>query len=357
MEKRKVICGIQQVGIGVANADQTWGWYKKVFGIDTKILGAEGVAERMLPYTGGKPQKRYAVLVLNLRGGGGFEIWEPRGRELKYVEFTPQLGDYGIFASKIKSRNVRDAYEDMKVHGVEILTEPRKSPEGLEHFFVKDPYGNIIDIETDDYCFINEDKNTGGANGATLGVSDMDRSIKFYAATTGYDKVIYDQTGIFEDLEGVPGGEYKMRRVRLGRSGPLEGPLSEVMGTSYIELVQRIIEEGVPAPRKLYEGRWWGDPGYIHLCFDVRNMEAVRKDCEAIGHPFVCDGGRDFKMGEADGHFTYVEDPDGTLIEFVETFKIPVLKKFGIYLHLENKDDVKPLPRIITKALRFLKSK
>ena len=86
-------------------------------------------------------------------------------------------------------------------------------------------------------------------------------------------------------------------------------------------------------------------------------MAGIKKTAEALGHPFVCDSGADFQMGEADGHFTYVEDPDGTLIEFVETFKIPILKRFGIYLNLKNKDDRKPLPRYITKALRFLRVK
>jgi hypothetical protein len=60
-------------------------------------------------------------------------------------------------------------------------------------------------------------------------------------------------------------------------------------------------------------------------------------------------------MGEANGHFTYIEDPDGTLIEFVETFRIPILKKFGIYLNLEGRDDSKPLPGWILKCLRFMK--
>ena len=75
MEKRKVICGVQQVGIGVRNVEESWAWYKDVFGFDIKLFGDVGVAERMLPYTGGKPQPRYAILVLNLRGGGGFEVW------------------------------------------------------------------------------------------------------------------------------------------------------------------------------------------------------------------------------------------------------------------------------------------
>ena len=124
MSKDKVICGVQQVGIGVRNVEESWAWYKDVFGFDLKMFGDVGVAERMLPYTGGKPQPRYAILVLNLRGGGGFEVWEPRERELNYIDFTPQFGDYGIFACKVKSRNVRAAYEEMKAKGVNILTQP-----------------------------------------------------------------------------------------------------------------------------------------------------------------------------------------------------------------------------------------
>ena len=328
-----------------------------MFGFDVKMFGDEGVAERMLPYTGGKPQPRYAILVLNLRGGGGFEVWEPRGRELNYVKFTPEFGDLGIFACKVKSRDVHAAYAQMKEKGANVLCSPRKSPSGKEHFFVLDTWGNLFDIESDDYVFINEDKNTGGNNGAMLGVSDMEKSIKFYSSIMDYDRIEYDVTGVFDDLKGIPGGEYRLRRVMLSRSKPIEGPLSEVMGTSHIELVQRIGGEGVPAVRKLYEGRLWGDPGFIHLCFDIRNMEEIRKASEALGHKFVCDGGRDFKMGEADGHFTYIEDPDGTLIEFVETFKIPILKKLGIYLHLADRDDSKPLPSWIMKCLRFMKSK
>ena len=357
MGNRKVICGVQQVGIGVKSVTESWPWYKDVFGFDLKMFGDEGVAERMLPYTGGKPQPRYAILVLNLRGGGGFEVWEPRGRELNYVQFTPEFGDYGIFACKVKSRNVRAAYEEMKKKGVNILTSPCANPAGKEHFFVMDPWNNIFDVESDDYCFIDEDKNTGGNNGATLGVSDMDKSVKFYSSIMDYDKVEYDVTDTFDDLKGVPGGQYKLRRVMLTRSKPIEGPLSQIMGTSHIELVQRIDEEGVPAPRKLYEGRLWGDPGFIHLCFDIRNMEKIREAAAQFGHEFVCDGGRDFKMGEANGHFTYIEDPDGTLIEFVETFRIPILKKLGIYLNLDGRDDTKPLPAWILKCLRFMKSK
>ena len=176
----KIICGIQQVGIGVRNVAESWKWYKDNFGFDTKIFGAEGVAERMLPYTGGKPQPRYAILVYNLRGGAGFEVWEPRGRELNYVSFEPVLGDLGIYACKIKSRNVRAAYAQLsKAEGARLLTEVTKTPDGREHFFLYDPWNNLFEVESDSYVFLDEDKNLGGGNGAVLGVTDMDRSVKF----------------------------------------------------------------------------------------------------------------------------------------------------------------------------------
>ena len=349
-----IICGIQQVGIGVSDVEEAFRWYIKAFGCDIKILDDDGVAERMLPYTGGKPQPRRAILALNLRGGGGFEIWQPKGRELNYLAALPRLGDIGILACKVKSTDIERSYQHLKqLQGASLCGNIEINLAGKKHFFLYDPYHNLFEVEEDDYVFAKIDKPTGGANGVIIGVSNIEKSAQFYGELLGYDTIVYDETGIFEDLQNIPGGELPLRRLMLKPSAPLQGPLCEIMGTSRIELIQSLDIQ----PVKLYQDRWWGDPGFIHLCFDIRHMEGIRKKAEALGHPFVCDSGADFQMGEADGHFTYVEDPDGALIEFVETFKVPILKKLGIYLHLKNKDDRKPLPRYITKSLRFLKVK
>ena len=349
-----VICGIQQVGIGVEDATEAFRWYIKAFGCDIKILEDDKDAARMLPYTGGKPQPKHAILAINLRGGGGFEIWQPKGRELRYLADNPCIGDIGIFACKIKSADIERSYNHIKsTDSATLAGEIEKNPAGSRHFYLYDPYGNLFEIEEDGYVFSNVDQPTGGVNGVVIGVSDMEKSAGFYGKLLGYDVVEYDETGVFNDLRHVSGGKNRLRRMMLKPSAPLQGPLCEVLGTSHIELVQSLDRQ----PVILYKDRWWGDPGFIHLCFDIRHMADVRQTAEALGHPFVCDSGSDFQMGEAGGHFTYVEDPDGTLIEFVETFKIPILKRFGIYLNLKNKDDRKPLPRYITKALRFLQVK
>ena len=350
-EKEKVICGIQQVGIGVEDLQTAWKWYNKHLNIQIPMVDDEGVAERMLPYTGGKPQPRHAILAISQRGGGGFEIWQPQGRKVVYPTEPVRLGDLGINICKVKAKDVKRAYNYFKDNNITILSDISVSPLGIEHFYMQDPWGNIFEIEKDDYCFINVDQHTGGSNGVVIGVSDMEKSIEFYKKLLDYDIVAFDKTDVFDDFGNVLGGKCKIRRVELQRSKPVCGPLSELMGNSHLELIQNLEIE----PRKTLEGRWWGDPGFIHLCFDVRNMSKVHEAALALGHDFVCDSGDNFDMGDANGHFTYVEDPDGTLIEFVETFKIPVIRKLGISINLKKRDDYKPLPRIITKALRFMK--
>jgi len=41
------------------------------------------------------------------------------------------------------------------------------------------------------------------------------------------------------------------------------------------------------------------------------------------------------------------------LIEFVETKRIPIMKKLGWYLDLSKRDALKPLPNWMLKALKF----
>jgi hypothetical protein len=56
------------------------------------------------------------------------------------------------------------------------------------------------------------------------------------------------------------------------------------------------------------------------------------------------DSSNSFDMGKAAGHFSYIEDRDGTLIEFVETHKIPIIEKLGLFLNIKNRPMEKPLP-------------
>jgi len=320
--------------------------------VDVRVFEENAIAELMLPYTGGLPQKRHAALALNLQGGGGFEIWQ-------YTERVPiaprqelKLGDLGINAAKIKTKDVHATYKHFKFKGQDVK-EISEDPAGNKHFFIKDPFNNLFQIVHGNGWFRNEKKLTGATYGAVIGVSDIDKAREFYSGILGYDTVVYDDEKKFDDLQHIDGGENVFRRILLKHSKSLKGYFSRLFGPSMIELLQ--VKDRKPV--KIYANRQWGDLGFMHLCYDVIGMDILRNECEQKGFPFTVDSMKhhdvSFDMGEAAGQFSYVEDPDGTLIEFVETHKIPIIKKLGWYLNLRKRNPERALPDWILKMLKF----
>ena len=352
----KIICGIQQMGIGVPNVQEIWKWYRKFLGVDIRVFEEAADAPLMIDYTGGKVHSRTATLALSMEGGGGFEIWQYTSRSTEKAEFDIQLGDYGLYSCRIKSRNVSQSYAYFQVNGANLLSDIVKNPAGSNHFFVEDPNGNIFDIVegTDFFSDTKHPSKCGGVAGALIGVSDIEKSLKLYQDILGYSTIEYDEVGNFEDLQGLPKGNLKVRRILLSHPELRNGPFAKLLGPTQIELIQAIER---PDCRKILENRFWGDWGFIHLCFDIQGMDILKKECENQGFPFTVDSSNSFDMGEAAGRFSYIEDPDGTLIEFVETHKVPVMKKIGWYINLKNRDPKKHLPRWMLLAMGLNKVK
>lgn len=345
-----IVSGIQQVGIGVDDVHEAWKWYRKVFGMDVRIFEDASVANLMLPYTGGKPRERHAVLAYNLQGGGGFEIWQHTGREPLHPTNILNLGDTGIHIAKIKSYDLDHTAKFLQKNDVIKDITIEVDPGGRRHMIIKDPYNNLFQIvEADSFFSKKRPFSNGGVYGVFIGSTNIDKSIYLYSEILGYNHVEYDISGYFTDLSSIEGSEGRFRRVLLKHPKPRKGAFSELLGDTEIELVQTLDREPIP----IYFNRMWGDPGFIHLCFDISNMQALQVKCEEHGFPFTVDSSNSFDMGEAAGHFSYIEDPDGTLIEFVETHKIPILKKLGWYLNLKKRDREKSLPKWLIKALRF----
>lgn len=342
------IAGIQQIGVGTLDFRKSWNWFIAYFGADIKILEDDTVAERMLPYTGGKPQQRHACIAVNLQGGGGFEIWQYSKRKPSVCPFKICVGDLGIFAAKLKCVNVSAFYKKVSATW-KSCTPPEILPDGTPCFYMKDLYGNCFQLVEDKSVFINEGKLTGGMAGAVIGVTDIDRSVKFYSQVLGYSIVKSDTIGKFSEYDILPESDKQYRRVILA-APERKGAFAELFGDSTIELVQALDRK----PHKIYEGRYWGDPGFIQICFDVSNMKALGKFCAEMGHPFTvdsCPDGEQFDMGDASGHFTYIEDPDGTLIEFVETHKVPIIKKLGWFIDMKKRDPKKSLPKFLFRMM------
>jgi catechol 2,3-dioxygenase-like lactoylglutathione lyase family enzyme len=248
---------------------------------------------------------------------------------------------------------VPGALTQFQAAGLDLQGKLQNDPSGNPFCWVKDPYGNLFQVIQSDSWFTKDKYLTGGPSGCIIGSSDIEASRKLYSDLLGYDHVVYDKSGMFSDFSPLPGGKQKYRRVLLTHSKPRQGGFSRVFGQTHIELIQALDR----TPKKIFEGRMWGDLGFIHLCFDIVGMDELRESCAEKGFPFTIDSatamGKEFDMGEAAGLFSYIEDPDGTLIEFVETYKLPLLKKLGWYLDMRKRDPAKPLPNWMMKALRF----
>jgi hypothetical protein len=126
------------------------------------------------------------------------------------------------------------------------------------------------------------------------------------------------------------------------------GYFAQLLGITEIELVELSSQTGA---KQIFENRFWGDWGFIHLCFDVQGMNALKERCAEFDAAFTVDSDNSFDMGEAAGRFSYIEDPDGYWIEFVETHTVPILKKWGLYLNLKQGGKPKHLPKWMLKAL------
>ena len=266
---------------------------RSYYGMDINVFEDTAVAELMLPHTDGKTRERYAALALNMEGGGGFEIWQHTGFEPQAPAFDVQLGDLGIFITKMKCRDINKAYATHKERGLNILGELVKDPGGNAHYFIKDPYNNIFQIVSEENHYKKQKSLTGGAFGCIIGVSDIDAAKKVYADILQYDEVVYDEEGAFDDFAQLPGGDHTFRRVLLKHSKPRTGAFSPILGPTQIELVQ---VKGRDA-RKIFENRIWGELGYIHLCFDIQGMDELREECKRKGFPFTVDSADSFDMG------------------------------------------------------------
>ncbi len=338
-----IISGIQQVGVGTNNVRQSWDWYRETFGMNIPIFHETAPAELMHPYTGGEIHNREAMLILNRHGGGGLEIWQFLSRRPLDVYEGLVPGDYGVFSTCIKCANLLPVFDNLFSRDYDLLHEPVSNPAGTSHFYLYDFSGNVFDIVQTNDWFVRS-QTLGGVSGVMIGVSDMEQSLQFYRDFLGF-QVVYDETGVFPDFVGLPAQRDRYHRVMLKYTGK-KGPFHRFFGTNYVELVVALDRQSKP----IYEGRVWGDPGFMHLCFDVIGMDALIEKARMMGFRVSIDSKDSFSMESSSGRFAYVEDPDGSPIEFVETHRMQVGKRMHIDLKKRKKQTA--LPNWMLKMLK-----
>jgi len=142
-----------------------------------------------------------------------------------------------------------------------------------------------------------------------VGVSDMDASVRFYAGL-GFVDVVFDHTGELGGLAAVTGHPSTRARVVYLRSAT-----PTVLGRSGIKLVQIMDRPQPPLP----DGFAYGEPGVCEVCIHVKDYEEFHRGLVESGHTVLMEP-NDQILEPYDTHcgLSYVEDPDGAKIEFIE---------------------------------------
>ncbi|WP_258105278.1 VOC family protein [Marinoscillum sp. MHG1-6] len=353
MSKPK-IGGILQVGIGVTDMPQARSWYHKNLHFSAQVLEEKTIAGLMKAYTGGMAHERQAAIVMNMSGAGGLEVWQYLSREPKLPKKPIQLGDLGTFCIKLKTPDIHRAHKILKHLSPSAIEE---GISGKLSFTFSDPYRNFFQV-IEGVGYFEKPKTTSGVYGAIVGCSDLEKSIAFYTDVLGYELQRAIESDIPKELSSLPGAEGRFNRAWLTKPVAEIGGFSKFLGNTEIELIQSLDRTGI----KIYEDRYWGDPGFIHICFDVRDMDALKAHCKLKGFPFVLDSfeteeGESFNMGEVTSRVAYIDDPDGTAIEFVETHKVPVIPSLGLSINLQGNDSNKDVPTWLLKLIKIKKVK
>lgn len=352
IKKVSRVNGMQHIGIAVSDMDVMLPLYRKLFGLDIPFFDSVQPAPLMDVYTRNQTITKRASMVINLQGGCAMEVIQPTSFIPSANRQAFQWGDIGINAVVMKSRDVHRSRERV-CDLVEICHPMEERPDGRAVFSLKDPDGNIFQFTADENWYTNNGHHSGGVLGCVMGVSDIEKSLRLYSDLLGFDQKVWDETGVFSDWQHLPGGNQKYRRVLLTASKPTGGGFARVTGRNYIELVQALDR----TPNKIFKGRIWGDLGFVHLGLDVKGMSELGQNLAEKGFPFTCDSNAALSMGKTKVHCVYIDDPDGILIELIEVYKVPIVEKWGIFLNVEKRDPLQPLPDFMLKALRFSRIK
>ena len=349
MDNKKRINGIQHLGIGTSDFKTNWKWLKSNFGFDIPMFDSIAKAELMAKYTNDISVNKRAAMILNIQGGCPIELIELLSEVPQAPNYEIQVGDLGIFAAKIKisPSKFADTLASYEKKEGSILYE---APGNTRVTYLKSPDSLIFQLIEGDKEYLKGKYKTSGIGGCMIGVSDMEKSKEFYGYM-GYHDVIYQVEGKFHDLKDLPGGTGTFKRCLLKKDVHISGGFSKLSGTSYIELFQALDR----TPERIFKNRIWGDVGFVHLGMDVRNMSYVEEFLTSKGYPFTCDSSNGLHMGQTRVHCVYVEDPDGTLIELIEVYKIPIIEKLNLFLNVEKRSPEANLPDWLIKAMRFMR--
>ncbi len=342
--------GIQHVGIGVTDRDRSFTFYNNALGFSVPMSKSTDTCSGMLPVLG-KDETRNVVIALNPHGGGLVEIFQYISREPVPIPDNVDFTCNGYLFYGLKVRNIYKSLERIKHYGGEVVTRPMpftpmKDKKWKTAVFrdLDGIYGIVLEYPQSTVGYGRGSAKIGGIEYVAVGVSDLKRSVDFYSTVLGYNDIIYNYEGPAPEWEKLYGPSKKIKRTLMQRSAKPQGLFKHFLRGGMIELIE--VEGG--NTKHNFDGRKWGDIGFMEICFDVDDIQQTLKQTEKMGIPVAVPLHSQDMGLNTQATFAYIRDPDGSLLEFTDIKRLPVPYVFIRLL-------VNPFIISIAKKLRLLK--
>ena len=330
-----MINGIQHIGIGVRDRDKSYDFYKNAMDFSVPLSKNTGNCTGMLPVIE-HDEERNVVIALNPYGGGLIEIFQ----YITKKPIAPKEYDFsanGYLFYGLKVRNIKASMEIVEKYGGEIISESNNT--NSDRFIPKDfttmknngwktaifrdidgIYGILLEYPESNIGYGNGRPRIGGIEYIAIGVSNLENSIDFYKNILGYTKIVYRAEGNFPEWDVLFGKGRKMKRALLMRERKPEGIFKHFLRGGMIELIEVEGNSG----KHMYDGRKWGDIGFMELCFDVTDIDKTLKEVTDKGAEIIVPPYRQDMGMNTYATFAYVKDPDGSMLEFADVHRLPV---------------------------------
>jgi len=321
-----MINGIQHIGIGVRDRDRSYGFYNNGLGFSVPMSYSTDKCSGMLPVIH-DDETRNVVIALNPHGGGLVEIFQylsrdpvPMPEEIDYA-----YNGYLFFGLKVK--NIEKSLKTISRYGGSPVSAPTDfSPmkeSGWKSALFKDPdgiQGMLLEYPESTVGYGNGHSRIGGIEHVAIGVSNLKESIDFYSRILGYEDMLYSYEGESPEWDPLFGRGRKTKRALLRRNTRPQGLFRHFLRGGMIELIEVEGNKG----RHNFEGRKWGDIGFMELCFDVTNIDETLEEVTGKGIEIAVPPHTQEMGLKTNATFAYIKDPDGSLIEFADISRLPV---------------------------------
>ena len=307
--------GVNYVGIGVSDMDRSLKFYGELLGFTEVMFDYTGSLPGMEEVTGNPKTKARVVMLKNQNTGplglGMVKLVQllPPGKpEPCTVADTTLWGDIGVaevcFNTCVGARKI---FEKLVDKGVKTALTPADSV--FPPYNTKNTYAYMRDQDNGLLEFIDWEmgKSIGteprveGVNHVGFGVSDMDRSLKFYREL-GFTELVFEDTGI----------AYAMATMYSDKPPEIRCPMIANYYGAWIEPIQ-LLPPDKPTPFT----KGWGHLGPMEFAIGVSNIEKAYEELQKRGIKFMCPP-QTIEVPSGQWKYAYVVEPDNLYVSIIE---------------------------------------